>query len=166
MDITSTSSKNIPKMSSPKLEIKNNHYVVKVGLLYNYYPIKVSYREDSPIMHFEKTPPVLMEGVAVVNKKAYHVTTKDLQRLIVRKSREVVAEAKREKVNGNNAETGSTGSVHETVQYSNKPGVSGEASMEILETADNAWQEQIGTLLNLISSKEGEEWVISDSAQS
>jgi nitrogenase subunit NifH len=163
MDIMSVS-KNIPKMSSPTLEIKNNYYVVKTGLLYNYYPIKVKAGQpEDGIIRFEKTPPVLMEGIAIVNKKAYHVTTGDLMRLVIRKSREVVvAVAKREKINGK-AET-STSTVSETLQHSDEHRASRKTEMEISEAADNAWSEQIGALLDSFVAKEGEEWEITDSA--
>lgn len=162
MDLTSAS-KNIPKMSSPTLEIKNNYYVVKTGLLYNYYPIKVvaGSPEDS-IIRFEKTPPVLMEGIAIIDKKAYHVTPKDLMRLVIRKYREVTV-AKREKVNGK-AASNSTSAVRETVQHPDERGTSGQTEMEIIQAADNAWSEQIGALLDSFSAKEGEEWEVSDSA--
>jgi hypothetical protein len=161
MDLILTS-KNIPKMSSLSFEIKNNYYVVKTGLLYNYYPIKVKAGtpEDS-IIRFEKTPPVLVEGIAIIDKRPYHVPVRDLMRLVIRRSREIVV-AKREKVNGK--ATISTSAVCETVQSTNERRIGGETEMEIVQAADTAWSEQIGALLDSFSEKEGGEWEVSDFA--
>lgn len=163
MDILSTSSKNVPKMSSPTLDIKDNYYLVKTGFLYNYYPIKVKpYTEGDNIIRFEKSPPVLMEGIAIVGKKPYHVTPEDLMRQIIRKSREV-AVPKRDKVNGKSG-SASTSTVRETVQHPDKQSASGKAEMEILQNANAAWAEQIGALFDIISEKEGVEYEVSDLA--
>lgn len=164
MDLLSASSRNVPKMSSPTLDIKNNYYLVKTGLLYNYYPIKVKpFTEDDNIIWFEKTPPVLMEGIVIVGKKPYHVTTQDLMRGVIRKSR-AVAVAKREKVDGKSESVTSIKSLRQTLQHPDEQRVSREASVEILEDANAAWEEQIGALLDSFAAKEGDEYEISDSA--
>lgn len=163
MDILSTSSKNVPKMSSATLDIKDNYYLVKTGLLYNYYPIKVKpYGADDAIIRFEKSPPVLMEGIVIVGKKPYHVTPQDLMRQIIRKSREV-AVPKRDKVNGK-SRAASTSTVCETLQHSDQQSVVRKTEMEVLKDADAAWAEQIGALFDIISEKEGIEYEVSDLA--
>lgn len=166
MDLSSTSSKNVPKLATAELTVKDNYYVVKTGQLYNYYPIKVkTFTEADSIIRFEKSPPVLMEGIAIVGKKPYRVTPQDLLRQIIRKSREV-AVPKRDKVNGKsgNAGTGSSTQI-EAVQHSDKPGVSGEAEVEERQVADAAWDDQIGALFDFIAAKEGE-FEITDPSQS
>jgi len=163
MDISSTSSKNVPKMSSPALEIKNNYYLVKTGLLYNYYPIKVKpFTDGDSIMRFEKAPPVLMEGIVIINKKPYHVTVQDLMRQVIRKSREV-AVAKREQANGNSGTT-SIKALRQAVQHPVEQGSVREASVEIIEDANAAWEEQIGALLDSFSAKEGADYEIQNPA--
>lgn len=146
--------------------MKDNYYVVKTGLLYNYYPIKVkAFTEADSIIRFEKSPPVLMEGIAIVGKKPYRVTPQDLMRQVIRKSREV-AVAKREKVNGKSGTVGTDSNVSpETLQHSNKSAVVPKAEMEECQVADAAWEEQIGALFDLIAAKEGE-FEISEDPQS
>jgi hypothetical protein len=85
-------------------------------------------------------------------------------RQVIRKSREV-AVPKREKVNGKSGTT-SIKSLRETLQHPVEQRPGGEASMEILEDANAAWEEQIGALLDSFSAKEGTDYEISDPAQS
>jgi hypothetical protein len=165
MDPLSVSSKNVPKLSLTTMNVKDNYYVIKSGQVYSYFPIKVKpFTPTDPIIRFEKSPPVLLEGIAIVGKKPYRVTPppQDLMRQVIRKSREV-AIPKRDKVNGT-AESTSNTAVCETVQHPVKQRTSGEAPVEVLEAADNAWEEQIGTLLDFISEKEGFEFEVADSA--
>lgn len=169
-------------MSSSTLEIKNNFYVVKSGLLFNYFPIKIVDTEaDAPLFRFEKTPPVIMEGVAIIGKKLYHATPADLLRGVIRKSREI-AIAKREGINGKSESksVGSTGSggssegisgnivgdvdVREAIQHPDEQRAGAKTELEIGKAADAAWQEQIGTLLDYLSEEEGIEWEVADSA--
>lgn len=166
MDLSSVSSKNVPKLITAELAVKDNYYVVKTGLLYNYYPIKVkTFTDTDSIIRFEKSPPVLVEGIAIVGKKPYRVTPQDLMRQIIRKSREV-AVPKRDKVNGKSGKTGSDSVVvPEAIQHSNKPAVGAKTEMEECQAADAAWEEQIGALFDFISSKEGE-FEISEDPQS
>lgn len=164
MDLSSVSSKNVPKLITAELAVKDNYYVVKTGSLYNYYPIKVkAFTETDNIIRFEKSPPVLMEGIAIVGKKPYRVTPQDLMRQVIRKSREV-AVPKRDKVNGKSGKAGSEDIVvAETIQHSDQSAVSAEVEMEECQAADVAWEEQIGALFDLISSKEGEFEISEDS---
>ena len=164
MDLSSVGSKNVPKLALSELTVKDNYYVVKKGDVYNYFPIKVKpFTEEDNIIRFEKSPPVLMEGIAIVGKKPYKVTPQDLMRQIIRKSREV-AVPKRDKVNGKSGSTrNATPAVSETVQHSNESGTVGKTEVEESQAADNAWEDQIGALFDLISAKEGE-FEISDPA--
>jgi hypothetical protein len=166
MDLSSVSSKNVPKLITAELTVKDNYYVVKTGLLYNYYPIKVkTFTETDSIIRFEKSPPVLVEGIAIVGKKPYRVTPQDLMRQIIRKSREV-AVPKRDKVNGKSGKAESNNVVvPETIQHSDKSAASREAEMEECQVADAAWEEQIGALFDFIAAKEGE-FEISEDPQS
>lgn len=180
MELALSSTINVPKMSSSTLEIKNNYYVIKNGLFFNYFPIKV---EETPpeanIIRFEKTPPVIVEGVAIISKKLYRVTAQDLLRGVIRKSREI-AIAKREEVNGTTKSTTnsrsytvigteeSTGSgsgdiaIPETVRNPTQRTASPKTELEIGEAADAAWQDQVGALLDFMHSKEGIEWEVAD----
>lgn len=166
MDLSSVSSKNVPKIITAELAVKDNYYVVKTGLLYNYYPIKVkTFTESDSIIRFEKSPPVLIEGIAIVGKKPYRVTPQDLMRQIIRKSREV-AVPKREKVNGKSGKVESDSIVvPQTVQHSDQSAVSTKAEMDECQVADAAWEEQIGALFDFIAAKEGE-FEISEDPQS
>jgi hypothetical protein len=166
MDLSSVNSKNVPKLATSELTVKDNYYVVKTGQLYNYYPIKVkTFTETDSIIRFEKSPPVLMEGIAIVGKKPYRVTPQDLLRQIIRKSREV-AVPKRDKVNG---KSGNVGTVEpasiKAIQHSNQSGVSAKTEVEEHAVADAAWDDQIGALFDFIAAKEGE-FEITDSSQS
>lgn len=165
MDLSSVNSKNVPKLATAELTVKDNYYVVKTGLLYNYYPIKVkTFTETDEIIRFEKSPPVLMEGIAIVGKKPYRVTPQDLMRQIIRKSREV-AVPKRDKVNGKSGKAGVVESTSQAVQHSNQPAVGAKAELEERQVADAAWDEQIGALFDFIAAKEGE-FEISEDSQS
>jgi hypothetical protein len=77
----------LPKLTMNDFKLKNNYYVVTNGEVFNYYPIKVEKETDAPFIKFEKSPPVILEGLAVVNKQVYRVPLADLLRGIIRKSR-------------------------------------------------------------------------------
>lgn len=167
-------SKNVPKAFSSTLDPKNNKYVVKTGLIYNYFDIKVApAAETDGIIRFEKTPPVLVEGIAVVGKKFYKVTPQDLLRGVIRKSRELVI-PKREKVNesagngttgnvGPDLSSGATGtpgnntsaaSLSEALFGNNQQGTGPETGVEEAIRADIAWQEEVGSLFDFIDQEE------------
>ena len=82
---------------------------------------------------------------------------------VIRKSR-AVAVAKREKVDGKSESVTSIKSLRQTLQHPDQQRIGGEASVEIIEDANAAWEEQIGALLDSIAAKEGDEYEISDSA--
>lgn len=177
-EIASTSKlQNAPKMSSEIFEMKNNYYVVTDGVMFNYYPIKVVLDDEtSPIIRIEKSPPVLLEGLAVINRQVFKVTLQDLHRRIIRKSRKYNLEV----LNGTTSTSSSTDTgtengiitiatniIESTVQHTDESAVSSDPEVEIGSAADLAWEEQIRTLLSTLSTKEGfggEEWEISSTA--
>jgi hypothetical protein len=174
---TNTTSINSPKLSSPVFELKNNYFVVTDGTIHNYYTIKVHPdAETDSLIRFERSPPVILEGLAIINKRIFKVTVDDLLRRIIRKSREI----KLEVLNGTSStssksvgdigttditistETSFTTSPATTIQGIVQQRVEHKTEMEEHAAADAAWQEQIGTLLGLISKEEGDEWEITE----
>ena len=178
-----SSSINRPKLAAPTLELKNNYYVVPNADSFSYFPIKiVESTMDQPIMRFEKHPPVLIDGIVIVKKKLYEVTAQDIFRGVIRKSREINTDKRdtdgsartnttptsddnlnTEKREGCTVET--TKASKPTVLHPKQCRAERSAGMEIDENANKAWTDQIDTLLDFISSKEGEEWEVTDIAQ-
>lgn len=180
-----TSVGNVPKMSTTTLELKKNFYVVHDGTHFHYFPVKIQESGDAPILRFEKSPPILMEGVVIVGQpkstkcRVYRVPVNDLIRGVIRKSREikptnrVSANDGSEGSNTNDnsvvtqeADKSSRGLGESVVHAANKSGALEAAEMEISKAADIAWEDQIGTLLHHISSQEGAEWEIAGDSQS
>lgn len=183
MESLTTSARNLPKMSIPTLEVRKNYYVIPDGQQYHYFPIKVT-DDGRPIIRFEKAPPVLMEGIAIVGDpwrkiKLFKVPIQDLMRGVIRKSREIKP-ANRVKANGSSGiatnQPGTDNSegayaptrrdrVDANVQHKDQQGLEDGLEVEVCQAADLAWTEQIDTLLGFISEKEGEAWEIADPAQ-
>jgi hypothetical protein len=175
-EISTAVSINTPKLSTRTFELKNNYYVVTNGQVFSYYAIKVfPSDENSPLIRLEKSPPVILEGLAIVNKKAYKVTVGDLLRRVIRKSREIQLEALNGRSSKRTTTTTTTSNTKdgsdavigvnssETVQHKNESGTISETEVEISEVADLAWEEQVGSLLDIILKKEGiegENWEI------
>ena len=179
MESLSISAANVPKMSLPTLEVRKNYYVVPDGRQFHYFPIKVIDDANRPIIRFEKRPPVVMEGIGIVGKKLYWVPVQDLTRGIIRRFREITpAKRARDGSSGNTAITRtSTGPSGENpavnrsdVDLTSSDRIQRRSStdpgLEINQAADVAWEEQIDTLLSLLSEKEGGEWELSGPAQS
>lgn len=182
MESLTTSARNMPKMSTNTLEIRKNYYVIPDGEKYHYFAIKIEENSVSqPIMRFDKAPPVLIEGIAIIGRKLYRVPIKDLMRGIIRKSREI-NQANRVSANGSSRTASSTDnessaesgtksspsgdSADHLLQCQDQSGTSESSTVEISEAADLAWTEQIESLLSFISEKEGVEWEVADPAQS
>jgi len=187
MESLTTSARNVPKMSTPTLEVRRNYYVIPDGQRYHYFPITVSDDRERPFIRFSKAPPVLMEGIAIIGEprsrrapRLYHVPLQDLMRGLIRKSREIKP-ANRVATNGSTGNptdhnssdgsdqaTTSTGGecADRTVQRVDQQRAGDLIEMEVCEAADLAWTEQIDALLHHLSEKEGEEWEIADPAQS
>lgn len=166
-------------MSKTTLEIRKNYYVVPDGDLFHYFPLKVvDENTERPIFRIEKSPSVLMEGIAILGKRLYRVPVQDLMRGVIRKSREIQP-ANRVNSNGstgnttnpatlpgtsNGAVSAPTGSA--VSADNNQHGTSSDVDLEVCEAADLAWEEQIQSLLSFISEKEGGEWQVENPAQS
>lgn len=168
-----TTSSVTPKLSLPTLELKNGYFVVPSHGCFNYFPIKIEESTvDSPVMRFEKAPPVLMDGVVIFGKKLYEVTSEDVMRGVIKKYREIIS--KRDNY-GSATTTGGDRSSSEdvssttnqpaTIQHKDKHRTVGASGLEISEVADAAWKEQIDSLLCFVSSKEGGEWEVAGVAQ-
>lgn len=178
----STTSKTTPKLSKPTLEIKNNYFIVHDKGLFNYFAIKIDPDTlDLNVMRFEKAPPVLVDGVLILNRKLYEVPAQDLVRGIVRKSREIKVERDNHGsatpnsvepvINTSGSETQavvekeSSSDRSSAVRYNIEQGVIDPAELEIAKAADAAWEDQIHSLLDLVSSQEGGEWEVESVAQ-
>lgn len=169
-----------PKSSSSTFSVKNNQYVVTDGTTFSYYLMKVEDEETtSPIFRFNKTPPVLLEGIAIIRRKLYAVTIDDLMRGVIRKSREIKLEGKEnartstdaENLSGSstelhhavqprtvNIETSDVKSGGETVQLTDESGIMPFDTLEITEASNSFEPEQIGALLDLVFKEEGKSW--------
>lgn len=172
-----TASLSSPKLSLTTLEVKNNYYVVPANGLFHYFPIKIDEEtEDKSIMRFEKTPPILIDGIVIYQKKLYEITAKDILRCRIFKSREITT--KRETHGSAGSQSGSTTDPTESpttnpintagteaVRYKIEQSPLRGIELEISEAADLVWEEQIESLLGIVSSKEGGEWEITDAAQ-
>jgi hypothetical protein len=80
-----------PKLSSDTFEPMGNYFIVRQNRRYHYFPVKVEKHPPNaptPILRFEKAPPVLMEGWVVTQRRVYLVTVQDLLRGIIRTSNE------------------------------------------------------------------------------
>lgn len=168
---------NVPKYCVGELQIRNDYYIVQDGLFYCYFPIKT---KSIPGFehHFviEKAPPILIEGWAVVDGVMYAVTFKDLQRQIIRKYRKINLGRRNESGSANDTTGGDLQSANTTapglsagattiVQSEYESTISTPSGLEGCEGVDATYKEQMRTLLNLISEKEGGEWEITDIAQ-
>jgi len=165
---------NSPKLSSKVFEMKNNYFVVTDGNSYNYYTIKVKpIVEGSTLIHFDRSPPVIMEGIAIVDKKMYKVPIQDLLRRIIRTSREIKIEVKDESTSSGNTDA-TVASITSTTKTKSTPvsskllsdsvqsGIEQTITVEEHSAADSTWEEQIGSLLDFISKEEGEDWEITE----
>lgn len=169
---------NIPKLTTSSFELRNNYYVATDGEKFNYYTIKVKTEVGSSgLIHFEKSPPVLLEGLAIVNKKVYKVSLGDLLRRIIRKSNEISIEA----LNGTDSNTSTEQSGTDvsaitiddnstnSIRNQDESGTSSKITVEEHQVIDASWQDQIGALLHTLHKEEGffeEEWELSDTPQS
>lgn len=145
---------NLPKHVETTFILRNNFYVVTNGEIFNYYPIKVAPSEDiSPLIRLERTPPVLLEGYAIVGKKIYIVPLQDLQRKIIRKSREIKRETQNasDTSTDSNTEQPSATTLINTLRASalsafDESGISEASELEIAKAAHATWEDQVGAL--------------------
>jgi hypothetical protein len=151
------------------LDIKNNTYVVQNGFLFEYYPLVCKKTQRGNFLDIEISPGVLAEGVAMIDKKLYDVSLKDLvrRRIDVRKQRiseEPVREPRRRTRAKANDTVLTTASIVQLSADQQRP--SSLDSDQVAQAADLAWQDQVGTLLETLHQKEGEEFEVTSATQS
>lgn len=186
MDSLTTSARNMPKMSIPTLEAQKRgrqYYVISEEGQYHYFDIKLEEGSlTQPVMRFDKSPPVLIEGIAVIGRKFYRVPIKDLMRGIIRKSRELNL-ANRVTGNGSTRNSSNTAdptglsdkgegpdlsrnSADNPVQNTDQQRAGETSWVEDIQDANVAWDGQVESLLSFISAKEGSGWEVESPAQS
>ncbi len=170
LDITEVETNvNLPKHTETTFILRNNFFVVTNGELFNYYPIKVAAsNETSPLIRIEKLPPVLLEGYAIVGKKIFIVPVQDLQRRIIRKSREIKRDTQNATEPTNTTERQSVSAFTNAVQSPALPsflesGVIDLTELEIAKVADATWADQIGALYDNPFEEE-DDWEVQDAA--
>ncbi len=153
-------------MTTMNFQLKNNYYVVTDGHAFSYYNVKIFPDEGGPLLRFEKSPPIRMEGLLITDGKIYRVSADDLSRLIIRKSKEIKGLLNGTDSNSTTTETVSLDSLgNSTIPSEVEFGINQANELEISKAADLAWQNEIGSLLSAISEKEGiedGEWEITD----
>lgn len=157
-----------PKWSRGALEIVNNTYVVRNDLLFEYYSISaLPYTEKDSFIRLEISPGIVSEGIAIIDDEMYDVSLHDLLRRRINVGKRRVNE---ELFGGDNTSTGDKPKKHKHRRRSatnpNEQGLSGLFGDEVGEAADMAWENQVNTLLQIISTEEGEEFEITGSSQS
>lgn len=138
-----------PKLTSPNLTCVKDTYVVQNGLLFDYYPIKTKPLILDKVYSIEQSPPVILDGFVCIGKELYRVSADDIMK---------------RKVYGNKRYSAAdTTTDTSTKSVSNRPKQKSDDSIgfEIDQNADLAWQNQIDSLLQNITSKTGESWEVS-----
>lgn len=156
------------RRSLPTLEAVNNYYVVPLRGSFHYFPIKVDASDlnnsDKKFIRLIKSPPVLIDGYLISNKRAFEISSDDILRGRVCKCKEIPLEISNDSTTSNSPTDGSASSPVFT--HPNQLGSIDGVELEVSEAADAAWSEQVGTLLHSLSSQEGGEWVVEETAQS
>jgi hypothetical protein len=166
-------SPNKPKLSLTNLEIQNNCYVVPGNGRYHYFPVKIEESANPLFLSFKKGPPIIVDGMVFFKKKMYEVSSDDILRGRICKSKII----QRENQNGNSsarkgnssnsalATAATVGAITvETVRPDNQSATMPAAVLEVVKDANAAWEDQIDSLLDHVSSQEGGEWEVADSA--
>lgn len=148
-----------PRFVETSFVFRNHYYVITDGIHFVYYPLRVEADASSPILRILKSPPVLLEGMAMVGNKVYLVPHADLVRRIIRKSREIQKEVNHASITTVPDILTSPG--EDSLSSLVKSGVVDAFEMEVSQAADAAWQDQIGSLLDPFSEEE-EEWEAAD----
>jgi hypothetical protein len=144
----------MPKYVDEEFVPRNNYYIVTDGTRFYSYSIKAKeLNPEVPIIRLERSPPVLMEGYAVLGRRVYLVSRQDLLRKVVRKSKEIVKESTTNDATNINS-TVAAAIARSAVSNPDEPGLSEAAQLEITKNADAAWKEQVGTLLSVATKKE------------
>jgi hypothetical protein len=155
-----------PKLSRGTFDIINNTYVIRNGFLYDYYPIVCNkVKPNNNFIDIEISPGIMAEGIAIIDRKAYDVSLRDLQRRIidVRKVRTTV-DSRKQKVNTTETNTKPSTSIVQSSENEQGPGST--VGNKVGKIADVAWQKQVDTLLETLHSEEGEEFEVTGTTQS
>lgn len=79
-----------PYSTRAVLERKAQYYIVPNGDKFYYFKIGEVTRKGEHLFQIDgKKPPILREGLVVINKEVYHVSAEDLIRNVIRKSRKL-----------------------------------------------------------------------------
>jgi hypothetical protein len=143
-----------PKWSRAALDVINNTYVIRNGLLYEYYPISVlPYKETDGFMRLEISPGVMAPGIAIVGKQLFEVSLDDLLRRKINVSKKHRSAAD-DNIGSKLPTKKSKGSKStETNPVKQRLGtVSGD---EVGQNADMAWENQVDTTRNFSCERRG-----------
>jgi hypothetical protein len=154
-----------PKWSRGALEAINNMYVVRNGLLFEYYPFSViDFTEKDKFIKFEISPGIISPGIAVVEGNFYDVSLDDLFRRRINVGKRHIHAAD----DNVGRRTSSKKSKESRVakEDSDKSRFSEVFGDEVSEAADVAFEDQVDSLLQTILAKEGEEFEITGTTQS
>jgi hypothetical protein len=155
-----------PKWTRAALDVINNTYVVKKDLLYEYYPIEcVPFSEGDKFIKLIKSPVVIAEGIAIVNRQLYAVSVGDLFRRKINVAKRQSTSTTDDNV-GERVTTKKSKSSTKPKANSKQPKLSPLFGIEVSEAADLAWDDQVQTLLQTIHTEEGEELEIESPSQS
>lgn len=151
-----------PKRSRGALEVENNYYVVRNGLLFEYYPFSVKpYSEKDKFIQFEISPGIKAPGVAILENNLYDVSLEDLFRRRINVGKRQV-----HRTDDNVGTTTKTEESRRAKEDSNESGFGKLFGDEVSKVADMAWENQVESLLQVISTQEGEEFEITGTTQS
>jgi hypothetical protein len=158
-----------PKLSRGTLDIINNTYVVRNGMMYEYYPIICTKpKEQDKFFDIEISPGIMAEGIAIIDRRMYNVSLRDLQRRRINVGNlRTLDNGKRKGTKGISTESGS-----KTIKEDNsEPGRNEQRLGEIVgdkvgKVADMAWQNQVDSLLETLHTEEGEEFEVTGTTQS
>lgn len=150
-----------PKETRSSLEPVPNTLAVSNGSNFDYYAIKLGSAVNGyiPIL---KMPPIIAEGYITYSKKLYRLTYRDFfrRRLNVNQPSYSPTPA----ITNSNADSANpsspVGAMVEAGINNLQSGLIESSELQLIEDANLAWKEQVGTLLHSIDPEE--EWLGSD----
>lgn len=161
--IQSTPTGPVPKLTESFLRPMKNTFACRSdnGLLYDYYSISVKPGPSENLLIFVKAPPVVKEGVVTLNKEQYQVTVQDILRGRIRVANKFTAAttARNSRISASSIAEPRPGGSSNAVPNNEQHGANDAPWYEVDKAADVAWEEQVGTLLSTVYSKEGQ-WEI------
>lgn len=128
-----------PKYTRATIDKVNDTFIVKDGLFYNYYPIKVSIMIPGKVLKIDVSPPLIADGYIVFKKKIYQVNKKDILRRKFHVSREHRPKPIESECN---------------IRHINEPRPEQIPQDEVLQDANLAWEEQIRALQHMVNPEE------------